>query len=63
VCIENIFWDNFKYFEMTLQYFEEKNIFFYQNVFLSQYCVLKMSSVYKPLWTFRPILASKGAAK
>jgi len=38
---------------MSLQYFEEKNIF-YQNVFISQYLFisilcLKMSSVYKPL--------------
>jgi len=38
VCIENIFWDNSKYFEMSLQFFEEKNIFlskclaFYRNI-------------------------------
>jgi len=36
VYIENIFWDNSKLFEMSLQYFEEK-ISFYQNVFLSFY--------------------------
>jgi hypothetical protein len=31
VCIENIFWgDNSKYFEMSLQYFEEKKIFLFQ---------------------------------
>jgi len=44
VCIENIFWDNSKYFEMSLQYFEEKKYLFikmsfYHNIFLSQFCV------------------------
>jgi len=35
VCIENIFWDNSKYFEMSLLYFEEKK---YHFITISQYC-------------------------
>jgi len=43
VCIENIFWDNSKYFEMSLQSFKEKNILLSKCllIFLSQYCVQK----------------------
>ncbi len=39
VCTENIFGDNSKYFEMSLQYFEEKKIFLLQYFFIaiSQY--------------------------
>ncbi len=43
MCIENIFfWDNSKYFEMSLQYFEEKISFSqYLFIFLSQYYARK----------------------
>jgi hypothetical protein len=44
LCVLKIFfWDNFKYFEMSLQYFEEKKIFLSKClfIFLSQYCVQK----------------------
>jgi len=47
VCIENIFWDNSKYFEMSLQYFEEKlfiakSFYLFIAIAISQ---TKMSSV------------------
>jgi len=35
VCIENIFWDNSKYFEMSLQYFEENYIFLSKCLFIA----------------------------
>ncbi len=44
LCVLRIFlWDNSKYLEMTLQYFEEKNIFISKClfIFLSKYCAQK----------------------
>ncbi len=40
--------NNFKYFEMSLQYFEEKNIFLSQYLFIAILCA-KMSCVNKAL--------------
>jgi len=57
VCIENMFFcDNHNYFEMSLQYFEEK-ISFYHNIFLSFYHNIaisraKMFIVQRPLERF-----------
>jgi len=42
--LKNLFLDNSKYFEVSLQYFEEKNIF-YQNVFLSFYLIIVCENV------------------
>jgi len=43
MCVLKIFfWDNSKYFEMSLQYFEEKNIFLsqYQNISSKNECLV-----------------------
>jgi len=61
------FWDNSKYFEMSLQYFEETNIFLSKClfIFLSKYCVQKClvcispkvdNSYTKNIWTYNVCL-------